>query len=60
MFLLAVLCTSITCKAAFSAEAVAHTYEECIRIGEEKHASDGVTWLCVRDLPIDRRWSEFE
>lgn len=60
MFLLVVMCVSITCEAPFVAEAVAHTYEQCREEGESRHSLDGEAWLCVKDLPLNRKWSEFE
>ena len=60
MWLLVVLCVSVSCEADLAAVSVEFTLKQCEAKGEAANAVTGATWLCVKDIHVEDEWSAFE
>ena len=60
MWLLVVLCVSVSCEAELVAVSAEFTQKTCEAKGEAVNALNGATWLCVKDIQVNDEWSTFE
>lgn len=60
MFLLIVLCTSVKCEFDMEAKATYHTMQQCREALAAARIEYRITGFCVKDLPINPLWEDFE
>ena len=60
MFLLILLCTSVSCEYDMHAKSAYYSYSDCVEQREAVHREFNLTGFCVKDLPINPLWESFE
>lgn len=60
MFLLVILCVALSCETELVAVSAHYTQGQCNAAGEDLYASNGIAWLCVKDIQPTNEWYSFE
>ena len=60
MWILVLICSSVSCDADLVAVHYEYTEQRCIELAESVYDDMGYAWMCVKDKTSLSVWEEFE